>query len=199
MKSKSSTKTALKRVALVGNPNAGKTTLFNSLTGSKQKIANYPGVTVEQVSAIIDVGGITAEFIDVPGLYSLDAVSEDEAVAVSVIHDKTVDLIVCVIDGSNLERNLFIYTQIAALGKPMMVALTMADRVENKGQKLDVAKLSKHLGVPVISVVGHKEKGLKELTLAIGKQLENPTISGPVIDRSDSILPLKDRSDLLYQ
>ena len=193
MKSKSSTKTALKRVALVGNPNAGKTTLFNSLTGSKQKIANYPGVTVEQVSAIIDVGGITAEFIDVPGLYSLDAVSEDEAVAVSVIHDKTVDLIVCVIDGSNLERNLFIYTQIAALGKPMMVALTMADRVENKGQKLDVAKLSKHLGVPVISVVGHKEKGLKELTLAIGKQLENPTISGPVIDRSDSILPLKDR------
>lgn len=177
----------------MGNPNAGKTTLFNSLTGSKQKIANYPGVTVEQVSAIIDVGGIMAEFIDVPGLYSLDAVSEDEVVAVSVIHDKSIDLIVCVIDGSNLERNLFIYTQIAALRKPMMVALTMADRVESKGQKLDVEKLSKLLGVPVIPLVGHKEKGLPALREAIAQQLRNPTISSHVIDRSDAILPLKDR------
>lgn len=193
MKSKSSASTALKRVALVGNPNAGKTTLFNSLTGSKQKIANYPGVTVEQVSAIIDLGDITAEFVDVPGLYSLDAVSEDEAVAVGVIHDKTIDLIVCVIDGSNLERNLFIYTQIAALHKPIMVAISMADRIESKGQKLDLDKLSKYLGCPVVAVVGHKEKGLAELKKQIGQQLANPTISQPVIDRTDSILPLKDR------
>ena len=134
MKSKSSAKATLKRIALVGNPNAGKTTLFNSLTGSKQKIANYPGVTVEQVSAYLEQDGVSAEFIDVPGLYSLDAVSEDEAVAVSVIHDKSIDLIVCVIDGSNLERNLFIYTQICALSRPMMVALTMVDRVEAKGE-----------------------------------------------------------------
>ena len=89
MKSKSSAKIALKRVALVGNPNAGKTTLFNSLTGSKQKIANYPGVTVEQVSAFLEQDGVHAEFVDVPGLYSLDAVSEDEADDINLINNKT--------------------------------------------------------------------------------------------------------------
>ena len=193
MKSKSSAKSTLKRIALVGNPNAGKTTLFNSLTGSKQKIANYPGVTVEQVSAYLEQDGVSAEFIDVPGLYSLDAVSEDEAVAVSVIHDKSIDLIVCVIDGSNLERNLFIYTQICALSRPMMVALTMVDRVEAKGEKLDIDKLSKLLGCKVVPIVGHKEKGVSTLKAAIYEQLANPTIPGPVIDRSDAVLPLKDR------
>ena len=193
MKSKSSVKTAPKRVALVGNPNAGKTTLFNSLTGSKQKIANYPGVTVEQVSAFLELDGVSAEFVDVPGLYSLDAVSEDEAVAVSVIHDKSVDLIVCVIDGSNLERNLFIYTQICALHRPMMVALTMIDRVEGRGEKLDIDKLSKLLGCKVVPIVGHKEKGLTDLKRAVFDQLQKPTIPGPVIDRTDAILPLKDR------
>ena len=193
MKSKSSAKVTHKRVALVGNPNAGKTTLFNSLTGSKQKIANYPGVTVEQVSAFLESDGVTAEFIDVPGLYSLDAVSEDEAVAVSVIHDKSIDLIVCVIDGSNLERNLFIYTQICALHRPIMVALTMVDRVEAKGDKLDVGKLSKLLGCKVIPIVGHKDKGIGDLKIAIFEQVNNPTIPGPVVDRTDAVLPLKDR------
>ncbi len=193
MKSKSSTKSFQKRVALVGNPNAGKTTLFNALTGSKQKIANYPGVTVEQVSALLESDGVSAEFIDVPGLYSLDAVSEDEAVAVSVIHDKTIDLIVCVIDGSNLERNLFIYTQICALKKPIMVAVTMVDRVESKGEKIDITKLSKLLGCRVVPIVGHKEKGIALLKEAIFQELKNPTIAGPVIDRTEAILPLKDR------
>jgi ferrous iron transport protein B len=193
LKSKSSTRSPQKRVALVGNPNAGKTTLFNALTGSKQKIANYPGVTVEQVSALLVSGDTTAEFIDVPGLYSLDAVSEDEAVAVSVIHDKSIDLIVCVIDGSNLERNLFIYTQICALKKPIMVAITMVDRLEAKGERLDVEKLSKSLGCKVVSIVGHKDHGIAELKSAIFEQLKDPTISEPVIDRTDAVLPLKDR------
>ncbi|MEI7984797.1 MAG: ferrous iron transport protein B [Armatimonadota bacterium] len=193
MKSKSSTSSFQKRVALVGNPNAGKTTLFNALTGSKQKIANYPGVTVEQVSALLESDGVLAEFIDVPGLYSLDAVSEDEAVAVNVIHDQSVDLIVCVIDGSNLERNLFIYTQICALKKPIMVALTMVDRVESKGEKVDISKLSKLLGCRVVPIVGHKEKGMAVLKEAIFQELKNPTIPGPVIDRTEAILPLKDR------
>jgi ferrous iron transport protein B len=193
LKSKSSAKSPQKRVALVGNPNAGKTTLFNSLTGSKQKIANYPGVTVEQVSAFVEFGGVTAEFVDVPGLYSLDAVSEDEAVAVSVIHDKSVDLIVCVIDGSNLERNLFIFTQICALKRPIMVALTMIDRVEDKGEKLDIGKLSDLLKCKIVPIVGHREKGISDLKKAIFEQLEYPKISELVIDRTDAILPLKDR------
>ena len=193
MKSKSSARSPQKRIALVGNPNAGKTTLFNSLTGSKQKIANYPGVTVELVSAYLESDGVKAEFVDVPGLYSLDAVSEDEAVAVSVIHDKTFDLIVCVIDGSNLERNLFIFTQICALKKPILVALTMVDRIEAKGEKLDVEKLSKLLGCKVIPLVGHKDKGVVALKAAIFAELANPTMSGPVIDRTEAVLPLKDR------
>ena len=193
MKSKSSAKIALKRVALVGNPNAGKTTLFNSLTGSKQKIANYPGVTVEQVSAFLEQDGVHAEFVDVPGLYSLDAVSEDEAVAVNVINDKSFDLIVCVIDGSNLERNLFIFTQICALKKPLLVALTMTDRIEAKGEKLDVEKLSKRLGCKIVPLVGHRDKGIDVLKSAIFAELGNPTISGPVIDRTEAVLPLKDR------
>ena len=193
MKSKSSASSPHKRVALVGNPNAGKTTLFNSLTGSKQKIANYPGVTVEQVSALLEHDGTTAEFIDVPGLYSLDAVSEDEAVAVNVIHDKSVDLIVCVIDGSNLERNLFIFTQICALKKPLMVAITMVDRIEGKGEKLDVEKLSKLLGCRVVTVIGNKDKGISALKEAIYAELKDPHSSSPVIDRTEAILPLKDR------
>ena len=193
MKSKSSASSPHKRVALVGNPNAGKTTLFNSLTGSKQKIANYPGVTVEQVSALLEHDGTTAEFIDVPGLYSLDAVSEDEAVAVNVIHDKSVDLIVCVIDGSNLERNLFIFTQICALKKPLMVAITMVDRIEGKGEKLDVEKLSKLLGCRVVTVIGNKDKGISALKEAIFAELKDPHSSSPVIDRTEAILPLKDR------
>ena len=193
MKSKSSASSPHKRVALVGNPNAGKTTLFNSLTGSKQKIANYPGVTVEQVSALLEHDGLTAEFIDVPGLYSLDAVSEDEAVAVNVIHDKSVDLIVCVIDGSNLERNLFIFTQICALKKPLMVAITMVDRIEGKGEKLDVEKLSKLLGCRVVTVIGNKDKGISALKEAIFAELKDPHSSSPVIDRTEAILPLKDR------
>ena len=101
---------------MVGNPNAGKTTLFNSLTGSNQKVGNYPGVTVERIEADLKLEGIDLTFIDVPGLYSLHAVSEDEKVAVEEIQGTGIsdipDLLICVIDSSNLERNLYLYTQV---------------------------------------------------------------------------------------
>ncbi len=163
-----------KRIAFVGNPNAGKTTLFNSLTGSRQKVGNYAGVTVERVSALRRVGSFECEFIDVPGLYSLTPASEDEAVAVKVLEEET-DLIVCVIDASNLERNLYLYSQIAELWRPVVIALTMTDRVEQAGSTLKIDRLRRLLGCPVIPMVGHKEKGVKELLAAIESALTTPT------------------------
>src|SRR5579862_651979 len=140
-----------KLVAVVGNPNAGKTTLFNSLTGSYQKVGNYPGVTVEKVSGYLKLAGESVEVIDVPGLYSLTPVSEDERVAAEVIHGNAKglhepDLLVCVIDACNLERNLFLYTQVAEIGRPTIVALTMVDRIRKNRKEIDVARLSNLLG-----------------------------------------------------
>ncbi|HWA83151.1 MAG TPA: ferrous iron transport protein B [Fimbriimonadaceae bacterium] len=168
-----------KLVAIVGNPNAGKTTLFNSLTGSYQKVGNYPGVTVERVSGFLKLSGGSVEVIDVPGLYSLTPVSEDERVAAEVIHGRTSgvpspDLLVCVIDAGNLERNLYLYTQVAEVGRPMIVALTMVDRVQKDGKVIDTNRLSNLLGCEVVPVVGHKDTRLDGLKDAIERNLENP-------------------------
>lgn len=171
-------------VAIVGNPNAGKTTLFNALTGSRQKVGNYPGVTVEQVSGSLKLPSQTVHCIDIPGLYSLTAVSEDEKIAISAIkgqiagHAKP-DLLICVLDASNLERNLFLYSQIAELEIPMVVALTMVDRVQRKQLTLDTHRLSELLGADVVEVVGHKEKGIDALKKVVDQNLEvkrNPKI-----------------------
>ncbi|MCE2765692.1 MAG: ferrous iron transporter B, partial [Fimbriimonadaceae bacterium] len=160
MKSKSSHKQY--NVAFVGNPNAGKTTLFNSITGSRQKVGNYAGVTVEKVYADVILGQLDVRISDVPGLYSLEPVSADESVAVSVIQSE-VDLIVCIIDASNLERNLYLFSQISQLKVPMVVAVTMVDRLAGKGNELDISALSEELGCPVVAVVGHKEEGIANL------------------------------------
>lgn len=165
-----------KLIALVGNPNAGKTTLFNSLTGSSQKVGNYPGVTVERFSGNLRLpGGQAVECVDVPGLYSTQAVSEDEIVAMNSIlgqGEPRPDLLVCVMDAGNLERNLFFYSQLAELGIPIVVALTMVDRLPSVSLELRKAELERALGAPVVPVVGHKEKGLDELRRALEKGLQ---------------------------
>lgn len=168
-------------IAIVGNPNAGKTTLFNSLTGSFQKVGNYPGVTVEKVSGYLKLNGATVECIDVPGLYSMVPVSEDERVAVEVIEGRIAstrrpDLLVCVLDATNLERNLFFFTQLAESGQPMVVAMTMMDRLKQAGQEIDLAKMSNLLGVEIVPMVGHKDKGLAELKDAIERNLAAPRV-----------------------
>lgn len=168
-------------VAIVGNPNAGKTTLFNSLTGSFQKVGNYPGVTVEKVSGYLKLHGVTVECIDVPGLYSMIPVSEDERVAVEVIEGKIAttrrpDLLVCVLDATNLERNLFFFSQLAESGHPMVVAMTMMDRLKQAGQDIDLPKMSNLLGVEIVPMIGHKDKGLEELKDAIERNLANPRL-----------------------
>lgn len=179
-------------VAIVGNPNAGKTTLFNALTGSHQKVGNYPGVTVEKIHGDLKLPDRTVDCFDLPGLYSLNAVSEDERVAVDVIGGRSEDtpvpdLIVCVIDSGNLERNLFIYTQLAEGGHPLLVALTMVDRLESKGITVDIPKLRDRLGVEVVPLVGHRSQGLEKLREAIQRNLDNPVV--PNLDfSSDGLL-----------
>src|SRR5579871_614028 len=173
------------RIAVVGNPNAGKTTLFNALTGARQKVANYPGVTVERISGSLVIDGVRHELIDVPGLYSLRAVSEDERVASGVILGaeglgEAPELLVCVLDASNLERNLYLYAQIAEIGLPAIVALTMEDRLEGSGRHIDANRLSEILGTRVVKVIGHKERGVEELKRAVAEALAVPPAPKPL-------------------
>ena len=164
---------ALKTVALVGNPNAGKTALFNALTGARQKIANYPGVTVERKAGRMELpGGSEIELIDLPGSYALDAASPDEEVTRQVVlgefpGETQPDTLVLVIDAANLEQHLVFAQEVIALGRPTVVALNMVDLAERDGLALDPAALSDALGVPVIPTVAVRRKGLTELAEAI--------------------------------
>ncbi|MBL8049473.1 MAG: ferrous iron transport protein B [Chthonomonas sp.] len=155
-------------VAFVGNPNAGKTSLFNALTGSNQRVGNYPGVTVEKVSARIEHSGVRLECHDVPGLYSSNAVSEDELVAWNAIQGPPApDVLVYVLDITNLERHLFFFTQLAETRPRLVVALTMTDALAKTGAKYNRDTLAQLLGVPVVPVIAHKGAGVKELLDAI--------------------------------
>nr|MBA3351290.1 ferrous iron transporter B [Blastocatellia bacterium] len=155
-------------IALAGNPNAGKTTLFNSLTGLSQKVANYPGVTVERKEGTWDLDGDSATLIDLPGLYSLDATSLDEEIARNVIAGKVdnvsrPNVIVSVVDATNLERNLYLTSQLLEQGVPVVVALTMIDAFEKQKHEIDIPKLSECLGVPVVAVNAKSDRGKQEL------------------------------------
>ncbi len=166
----------LRRVAVVGNPNAGKTTLFNALTGLHQKVANYAGVTVERVAGTLR-GRPDVEVADVPGLYSLTPVSEDERVAVGEIVGEggaPPDLLVVVVDATNLERNLYLYSQIAERGLPLVVALTMTDRLRAGGREVDLARLSNLLGAEVVPLDGKRGGGIAALVGAIERGLDAP-------------------------
>ncbi len=155
-------------IALAGNPNAGKTTLFNLLTGLKQKVANYPGVTVERKEGPWRLSNGEANLIDLPGLYSLDATSLDEQIAREIITGELPsvprpDAIVAVVDATNLERNLYLVTQLFEFGVPVVVALTMIDVFEKQQHEIDVEMLSALLKVPVIAVNAKSHRGIDEL------------------------------------
>ena len=199
MRSPSATKTPL--VAVVGNPNAGKTTLFNALTGSHQKVGNYAGVTVERVGGSLRLPSGTVECVDVPGMYSLNPQSEDERVAAASALGKEgeprPDLLVVVVDAGNLERNLYLFSQLAEAKIPTVVALTMVDRLAGRGEDVDLAKLTNLLGIDVVPVVGHKERGLAELKAAIDRNLAQPRVPeirlGPPNAREFQIAALRER------
>ena len=148
------------RVALAGNPNSGKTSIFNALTGQRQHIGNYPGVTVEKKSAIISVDGKLVEFIDLPGTYSLSAYSMEEIVSRDfVLHEKP-DVIIDILDSTNLERHLYLLLQFQELGVPIIGALNMTDEAEAKGIEIDSDQLGLILGIPFVKTVGSTGAGI---------------------------------------
>ena len=160
------------RVALVGNPNTGKSTLFNILTGLNQKIGNFPGITVDKKTGFCQLpDGRMAEIIDLPGTYSIYPKSKDESIVFSVLADKAKglipDLIVVILDASNLKRNLLLYTQIADLKIPVVVALNMIDVSDKAGITIDIDLFAKKLGVPVVPISARKIKGIDQLKSTI--------------------------------
>jgi ferrous iron transport protein B len=183
--------------ALVGNPNCGKSTLFNALTGLRQKVGNYPGVTVEKkVGECYSQHGRRMTLIDLPGSYSLNARSPDESVMRDVLLGRAPgtarpDRIVCVVDASNLERHLYLVTQIIELGVPVIVALNMVDLAVGKQLRLDVHRLSERLGVPVIPTQASIKKGLIDLKVAMSRDDLTPPHGLP------DLLPVPVRGGLL--
>ena len=169
-------------VALAGNPNAGKTTLFNALTGLRQKVANYTGVTVERKEGIWRIGERAARLVDLPGLYSLEATSLDEQIARDVLTGKVEnlprpDVIIAVVDATNLERNLYLVTQLLDYEIPVVIALTMIDSAENARLAVDAAKLTKLLAIPVVAITASSRRGLEELTAAVNEVIQFPAHS----------------------
>ena len=150
-------------MALSGNPNSGKTTVFNAITGARQHIANYPGVTVEKKYGRIGHKGCQIEVVDLPGTYSLTAYSLEELVARDFLVNERPDVVVDIVDASNLDRNLYLAIQFMELGVPLIIALNMTDVAEARGIKVEQETLSSLLGVPVVPTVARSNKGIHDL------------------------------------
>ncbi len=163
-----------KVIALIGNPNSGKTTLFNNLTGAHQKVGNWSGVTVEKKSGIIELVGEQGELVDLPGIYSLEQEYQglDEKIARSFLEDEQVDLIINILDTSNLERNLVLTKQLIELNIPMIVVLNMQDVAEKQGIIVDAAELESRLEIPVVSTIASLKKGMNHLKLHLLTQVD---------------------------
>ena len=160
-------------VGFIGNPNCGKTTLFNAYTGAKLKVANWPGVTVEKKEGALKYHDIDFKLVDLPGIYSLTSYTMEERLSRQYILDDEVDVIVDVADASCLERNLFLTLQLIELGKPVVLALNMMDIVEERGMEIDLHRLPEMLGIPVIPVCARKKKGLDVLMHAVAHHSDN--------------------------
>ncbi|MGN0563831.1 MAG: FeoB small GTPase domain-containing protein, partial [Candidatus Heritagella sp.] len=173
------------RIALAGNPNSGKTTLFNALTGSNQFVGNWPGVTVEKKEGKLKRHA-DVTITDLPGIYSLSPYTLEEVVARNYLINERPDAILNIIDGTNLERNLYLTTQLTELGIPVVVAINMMDVVRKKGDKIHTDELSKALGCRVVEISALKSDGIMEAAEAAidaaqnGKTVPMHTFSGPV-------------------
>lgn len=153
----------MKKFALAGNPNCGKTTLFNSLTGSTAHVGNWPGVTVDKREGVYKKCAEPISIVDLPGIYSLSPYTPEEVISRNFILNEKPDCVINIIDATNLERNLYLSTQIMEIDVPMIIALNMMDVVEKSGEKIDTAKLEEKIGVPVVSISALREKGLEAL------------------------------------
>ena len=154
-------------VGFIGNPNCGKTTLFNAFTGANLKVANWPGVTVEKVEGAMQFHDNTYKLVDLPGTYSLTSYTMEEQVSRQYILSDDVDVVVDVVDASSLERNLYLTLQLLELEKPVVMALNMMDVVAKRGMEIDLHRLPEMLGIPVIPVSAQKRTGLNILLHAI--------------------------------
>ena len=166
------------RIALIGNPNCGKTSLFNNVTGAKEKVGNYGGVTVDSKEGWFNVGGRKVQLVDLPGTYSLTEYSPEEMYVRTYIRDHHPDVILNIVDAGNLERNLYLTTQIMDMNIPLVVALNMWDELEKSGDMLDIEMMSRLLGarmIPITAYNGHGVKELLEATMAAIDESENET------------------------
>ncbi|MCP4633531.1 MAG: ferrous iron transport protein B [candidate division Zixibacteria bacterium] len=178
------------KIAFAGNPNSGKTSIFNSLTGARQKVANFPGVTVEKRVGHLKYGKYDITFVDLPGTYSLTAYSLDEKVTRDYIINEKPDVIINVIDGGNLERSLYLTMQLIEIGVDLVIGINMWDEVIESGIKIDTEKLSTLLGAPVHKTIGNRGKGVDSLLATAVKMAENgdelhhhpPVSYGPRLD-----------------
>ena len=160
------------RIALAGNPNCGKTCIFNMLTGSRQHVGNYPGVTVESKSGNFSLNGKEIELIDLPGVYSLSSSSPEEAVVFRELTRPGIDLIVNVIDSTIPQRSLYLTTQLAELHIPMLLAFNMSDDARKKGLKFNIAKLETYFGSPIVQTIGNSASGVKALKEKLAEELD---------------------------
>ncbi len=160
-------------VALAGNPNSGKTTVFNNLTGARQHVGNWPGVTVEKKEGGCSHQGYDIKVVDLPGVYSLTAYSIDEVIARNFIIDEKPDVVVDIVDASNLERNLYLTVQLLEMGAKLIVALNMMDQADSRNHQIDVKQLSKLLGAPVVPMMANRNRGTEELLKEIVNLAEN--------------------------
>lgn len=178
-------------VALIGNPNSGKSALFNRLTGANQKVANYAGVTVERKEGFLNTAGTSFKIIDLPGTYSLNTLSPDEAVTREVLQgirkeNGTIDMVVLVTDANNLRRNLQLVLEVRQLGYPAVLVLNMMDIAKKRGLEIDTRRLSNELGMPVVETIAIRSKGIPELIASLQKKAQAITLTGKTASTTHS-------------
>ena len=190
------------RIALAGNPNCGKTSIFNALTGARQHVGNYPGVTVESKSGFFSLNGMEIELVDLPGIYSLSSNSPEEDVAFVELTKPGIDLILNVIDSTIPQRSMYLTTQLAELHIPMLLAFNMSDDAAKKGLKFDIPKLEKYFGSPIVQTIGSKTDGVRPLLRQLAKTLNELEDHGvPMLtygsDIDDAIQSVSEKIDAL--
>ena len=182
----------MKKVALAGNPNCGKTTLFNSLTGATAHVGNWPGVTVDKLEGTYKKTPEPLDIVDLPGIYSLSPYTPEEVISRNFILDEKPDCVINIVDATNLERNLYLTTQIMEIDVPVVVALNMMDEVEKAGVKIDAEKLSEQLGLPVVPISALKETGIEELMNKVYEASQGKREGATVLKESNLIHLIND-------